>query len=250
MRETGHFPLYNLEMPSFATTRWSLIIAAQGEDALPAQTALAELCQAYWYPIYAFARRQGFSVEEAQDLTQEFFARVVEKDLLAVVDRNQGKFRSYLLACCKHFLANERDRQHAQKRGAGRAHVSVDSILAESRYGSEPAHGESADRLFERRWACALLEQVLSRLRQEFERDGKRENFEALKAFLTSGSAVPAHAEIARALNMSVGAVKVAAHRLRRRYRELLREEIGRTVGDPNQVEDEIRDLFQALASR
>jgi RNA polymerase sigma-70 factor (ECF subfamily) len=236
-------------MPGFATTHWSLIVAAKDDDALQARAALGELCRVYWYPIYVFVRRQGFDSEQAQDLTQEFFTRFLERDFLAAVDRNQGRFRSFLLVCCKHFLANERDRQRAQKRGGDRHHVPIDTTLAESRYGMELAHSQTADKLFERRWVCALLEQVLSRLRREFEDAGKAQHFELLKGFLTGGSGGASQAEVAQELHMNVGAVKVAAHRLRRRYRELLREEIGRTVGDPAQVEDEIRDLFAALST-
>jgi DNA-directed RNA polymerase specialized sigma24 family protein len=235
-------------MQGFATTHWSLIAAAADEDALRARAALEELCRTYWFPIYAFVRRQGFDSDRSQDLTQEFFTRFLERDFLAAADRGQGKFRSFLLACCKHFLANERDRDHAQKRGGGRVHVPIDSSLADSRYSNEPAHDQTAEKLFERRWACALLEQVLARLRLEFESPEKQRQFELLKGFLTGGGNT-SHADVASELGMSAGAVKIAAHRLRRRYRELLREEIGRTVAEPDQIEDEIRALFAALGS-
>jgi RNA polymerase sigma-70 factor (ECF subfamily) len=234
-------------MPGFASTHWSLIVAAKDEDTLRARAALEELCRIYWFPVYAFVRRQGFDSDRSQDLTQEFFTRFVEKDFLAAAQQGQGRFRSFLLACCKHFLANERDHDRAQKRGGDRIHVPIDSGLAESRYGNEPAHEETADKLFERRWACALLEQVLARLRQEFDTPEKSRQFELLKLFLT-GAGSASHAEIATELGTSPGAVKIAVHRLRRRYRELLREEIGRTVAEPDQIEDEIRALFAALA--
>jgi RNA polymerase sigma-70 factor (ECF subfamily) len=235
-------------MPGFATTHWSLIVAAQDEDALRARAALEELCRTYWFPIYAFVRRQGVDADRSQDLTQEFFTRFLEKDFLAAADRSQGRFRSFILACCKHFLANERDRERAQKRGGDRVHVPIDRALAESRYGGEPAHDQTAEKLFERRWACALLEQVLARLRHEFDSAEKQRQFELLKGNLSGGLTATSHAEVAAELGMSAGAVKVAAHRLRRRYRELLREEIGRTVADASQVEDEIRALFVAVS--
>jgi RNA polymerase sigma-70 factor (ECF subfamily) len=230
----------------FVTTRWSLIRAAQDPSAQASRAALAALCSAYWYPLYAFIRRQGHDAEEAQDLTQEFFARLLEKDGLAAVDRDKGRFRSFLLAACKHFLSNERDRARAQKRGGGRAVLPLDAAGAEGRYGSEPAHEETPERLFERRWALALLEQVLGRLREEYAAAGKGRVFERLKGHLT-GDGVP-YAQVAADLSMSAGAVKVAAHRLRQRYRELLRDEIAQTLDDPGQVEEEIRDLFAALA--
>lgn len=223
-------------------------MAARDRAAPQAQEALAVLCRTYWYPLYAFIRRQGFTADQAQDLTQEFFARLLEKDYLAAVDREKGKFRSFLLAACKHFLSNERDRARAQKRGGGREFVSIDPQLGESRYGLEPAHDATAERLFERRWALTLLEQVLARLREEFHQAGKGRLFELLKTCLTGDKTVP-YRRAGEELSLSESAVKVAAHRLRKRYRELLREEIGQTVSDPEQIDDEIRSLFAALGS-
>ena len=221
-------------------------MAAKDRGSPQAQDALASLCASYWYPLYAFIRRQDFSADQSQDLTQEFFARLLEKDFLAAVDREQGKFRSFLLAACKHFLANERDRERAQKRGGGRQLLSLDFDAADERYRREPAHGHTPERLFERRWALTLLDQVLARLRQESVERGQEKLFDRLKVFLT-GEAGPAYRQVAKELGLSEGAVKVAVHRLRGRYRELLREEIGRTVVTAAEIDDEIRDLFAAL---
>jgi RNA polymerase sigma-70 factor (ECF subfamily) len=232
----------------FATTHWSLVVAAQDLAAPQARAALAELCRAYWYPLYAFIRRQGHDADQAQDLTQEFFARLLEKDGLASVDQAKGRFRSFLLASCRHFLANERDRARTLKRGGDCQFVPIDFQDADGRYGREPGHHETPERLFERRWALALLEQVLARLRSEYEAGGKGRLFERLKGHLTGDSDREQHGQAGAELGLSPGAVKVAVHRLRRRYRDLLREEIARTVDDPDQVEAEIRDLFAALA--
>lgn len=233
----------------FLTTRWSLVAAAQDGDSAEAREALAALCGAYWYPLYAFIRREGHDPDRAQDLTQEFFARLLEKDYLAAVDRRKGRFRSFLLTACKHFLANERDRALAQKRGGGRSVVPIDFDVADGRYSREPAHALTAERLFQRRWALALLEQVLARLREEFRSAGKGAHFERLKVTLTGEKGAPAYRQLGGELGLSEGAVKVAVHRLRQRYRELLREEIAQTVDDPEHVEDEIRELFIALGS-
>ncbi len=232
----------------FATTHWSLIVAAQDASVPEARQALAELCRLYWYPLYAFIRRNGHADDRAQDLTQEFFARLLEKDGLAAVDQSKGRFRSFLLAACRHFLANQWDRDHAQKRGGG-AVLSIDFDGAEDRYTHEPAHDETPERLFERRWALALLERVLARLRGEYEAAGKGHLFACLKGRLAGEGATASHARTAAELGVSEGAVKVAVHRMRKRYRELLRDEIAQTVDDPGQVEDEIRALFAALGA-
>jgi len=232
----------------FATTHWSLVVAARDRDSPQARDALAALCATYWYPLYAFVRRQGHSADEAQDLTQEFFARLLEKDFLAAVDREKGKFRSFLLAACKHFLSNERDRARAQKRGGGNAPLSLDLDDAEARFGREPGHTLTAEKLFERRWALALLQEVLARLREEYAARDKEALFDRLRGFLVGERQPGGHAAAAAELGLSEGAVKVAVHRLRQRYRELIREEIGRTVHDPEAIGDEIRALFAALA--
>jgi RNA polymerase sigma-70 factor (ECF subfamily) len=232
----------------FATTHWSLVLAARDRAEPGADDALASLCALYWYPLYAYVRRRGHGADQAHDLTQEFFARLLEKDFLAGVDRGKGKFRSFLLAACNHFLANERDRVRAKKRGGGRPVLSLDAGDAEERYRAEPADALTAEKLFERRWALALLQQVMSRLRDEFEAKGKGRLFDRLRGFLV-GEKGGGHRRAAEELGLSEGAVKVAVHRLRQRYRELLHEEIGRTVGSPDQAEEEIRDLFAALGS-
>jgi RNA polymerase sigma-70 factor (ECF subfamily) len=233
----------------FRTTRWSLVLAARDHTSPQARLALQELCEAYWYPLYAFIRRQGYPVEEARDLTQDFFVCLLEKDFLAMADQSRGKFRSFLMAACKHFLANERDRAQALKRGGGRDFLSIDAQAGESRYVAEPMHDLTAERLFERRWALMLLQQVLVRLRDELQQAGKGEQFEQLKVFLTGEKPAGHYAQAADALRATPGAVRVAVHRLRRRYRELLREEIARTVNDPGEVEAEIRDLMRALGT-
>jgi RNA polymerase sigma-70 factor (ECF subfamily) len=233
----------------FATTHWSLVAAARDPTASAARDALAALCSTYWYPLYVFIRRQGYRADQAQDLTQELFARLLEKNFLRGVDRGKGKFRSFLLAACKHFLANERDRARAAKRGGGKPLLSLDFSGAESRYHREPASADTPEKLFERRWALTVLEQVLARLGGEFARAGKGKDFEGLKGFLTGGKDSVPYATLAAQWGTSAGAVKVAVHRLRKRYRELLREEIARTLDQDGRVEDEIRDLFAALGS-
>jgi RNA polymerase sigma-70 factor (ECF subfamily) len=232
----------------FATTHWSLIVAARQPDASAARQALAHLCTAYWYPLYAYIRRRGHLPDEAQDLTQEFFARLLERDLLGAADPDRGRFRAFLLAACKHFLANEHDRACAIKRGGGRAPLSLNLDDAEGRYGREPSHDLTPDKLFERRWALTLLDRTLARLREEFTAKGKGETFDRLRVFLVGDRGAPSHAELAAEVGMTAGAVKVAAHRLRQRYRELLREEIAHTVEGLEQIDEEVRELFAALA--
>ncbi len=231
----------------FDTTHWSLILAARDRGSSEARAALAELCRIYWYPLYAFIRHRGHDRQTAEDLTQTFFARLLESNDLARVDRSKGRFRAFLLAACTHFLANERDRQRALKRGGGRGFLSIESADAERCYDREPAHWLTAEALFARRWAIMLLDQTIEDLRAEFSRAGQADRFEALKPALT-GDHVP-YTELAARLNMTVGAVQVAVHRLRQRYREALRARIGATVSDPSEIDDEIRELFAALAS-
>jgi RNA polymerase sigma factor (sigma-70 family) len=233
----------------FQTTHWSVVLAARDRATPEGRGALAALCAAYWYPLYAFVRRRGHDPERAADLTQEFFARLLEKDYLRSVDRAKGRFRSFLLAACTHFLANQRDRATARKRGGGHAPVSIDLRGAEGRYLAEPAHDLTAERLFQRRWALTLLDGVLERLGGESRREGKGPLYDRLKVVLVgAGGAVP-YAQVGRELGMTEAAVKKAAQRLRRRYRELLRERIAETVEEPGQVEDEIRELFTILGS-
>lgn len=234
--------------PAFVTTHWSVVLAAGRNDTTRAHDALARLCQTYWHPLYAYVRRLGHSPHDAQDLTQEFFARLLGKNYLAGADESRGRFRSFLLASLKHFLANEWDRASAQKRGGGQVPVPIDLITAETSCRFEPADQLTAEKIYERRWALTLLDQVLGRLRAEHVRDGREKLFEELKATLTEGSRTVAYAEIARRLNTTEGAVKVAVHRLRQRYREVLRAEIADTVASPGEVEDELRNLFAALS--
>jgi RNA polymerase sigma-70 factor (ECF subfamily) len=230
----------------FEVTRWSVVLAARG-DAPEAQAALELLCNNYWYPVYAFVRRQQHNPHDAQDLTQSFFAKLLEKRWLDGVAREKGRFRSFLLVSVKHFLANERDHARAQKRGGGRLPISLDADFAESRYAAEPQDGAAPERIFERRWALTLLEQVLARLRAEMTAGGKQALFEELKPMLAGEPS--GHGETAARLGMTEGAVKVAAHRLRQRYRELIREEIAQTVDTEQEIDDEMRDLMKALSA-
>jgi len=233
----------------FALTHWSVVLAAGRGDSTHARSALEKLCRTYWQPIYAFVRRQGHSPHDAQDLTQEFFVRLLENKSLADVDRAKGRFRSFLLASLKHFLANEWDKARAQKRGGGQFLIPIDPQSAETACGIDPADETTADKSFDRRWALAVLDHALQRLRQEHVREGKQDLFEQLKVTLTEASRSVRYAEIAAQLEMSEGAVKVAVHRLRQRYRELLRAEIADTVATLGEVEEEIRALFSALAT-
>jgi RNA polymerase sigma-70 factor (ECF subfamily) len=234
----------------FASTRWSLVAAAGQRDSPESEAALASLCRLYWYPLYAYARRRLPTAEDAQDLTQDFFAQLLEKEYLRQVDRQRGSFRSFLLTAFTHFLAKERDRAHAQKRGGGRSHLPLDFQVGERRYQLEPTHTADAEALYERRWALTLLEQTLAQLRDELTRAGKGRLFEALKGTLTGEDAPRPYAELADEMGLSVEAIKVTVHRLRRRYGELLRTEIAQTVSSPEEIEDELRNLFAALAGK
>ncbi len=226
----------------FTTTHWSVVQAAP-ESA----SALETLCCTYWYPLYAYVRRRGRSPEEAEDLTQEFFARLLAGKDLSGVDRAKGKFRSFLLAALNHFLANEWDRATAAKRGGNHVLISLDDDNAEERYRMEPAVEVTPEKLFERSWARTLLAQALTRLRAEYAADGKTQQFEQIKCFLTEETGEGGYASVAARLNTSTGAVAVAVHRMRHRYRELVRHEIARTVTTPVELEDEIRHLLAAL---
>ena len=221
-----------------------MVVRAQG-DSSAAHESLAKLCQAYWYPLYAFVRRQGMNEHDAQDLTQEFFARLLEKGWLGGVDRERGRFRSWLLASMKHFLANEWTKSRTKKRGSGAIVFSFDELDAESRLLHEPAT-DSAEKIYDRRWSMTLLDQVMARLRAEMAGAGKLAHFEALKFCLTGEK--NAYAEVGARLAMTEGAVKVAVHRMRERYRALLRAEIAETVAGPEEIEDELRALLAALS--
>jgi DNA-directed RNA polymerase specialized sigma24 family protein len=232
----------------FPTTRWSQIVAA-GDRADPdAHQALAELCAAYWYPLYAFVRRKGHPPEDAADLVQGTFFNLLDRNGLAAVTPERGRFRSFLMASCAHHLADCRDRDRAVKRGGGQAPVPFDRVVAEGRYRAEPVNELTAERLFERRWSTGLLEHAVERLEAESIASGKPDLVSRLLPTLTGGRSEVSFADIAAQLGMSAGAVKMAASRLRKRYGEILREEIARTVADPADVEGEIRALFAALA--
>jgi RNA polymerase sigma-70 factor (ECF subfamily) len=233
----------------FPTTHWTCVAEAGDPDPERSRAALAELCSAYWYPLYAFVRRRGHTADEAADLVQGYFARLLEKGVLAAADRDRGRFRSFLMADCAYHLSHERARSSAQKRGGGRAAVSIDVRDAEGRFLREPADHLTPEQLFERAWAVALLERVLAALGDEYERGGRGEVFERLRFVLTGGGKAVPYAEVAAALGTTEGTVQVAAHSLRRRYGELLRGQIAATVSDPADVEDEIRSLFAALGS-
>lgn len=233
----------------FASTHWSVVLLARRDDTERARAALAELCRVYWYPLYAYVRRLGRSPEDAQDLTQEFFSRLLTGDGLAGVDRSKGKFRSFLLASMNHLLANDYHRAQAQKRGGGAAHFSLDAVAAEERYGIEPADNLSPDRLFERRWAEALLDRVVDRLRAEWKSRERAQSFDDLKVFLLEAKGAESFEESARRLGITLPAVKSAVQKLRRRYRELFEKEIANTVSRPEEIKDEIRSLFEALGN-
>jgi RNA polymerase sigma factor (sigma-70 family) len=232
----------------FATTRWSLVLAA-GADASSAgaHEALATLCETYWYPLYVFLRGSGYDAEDAQDLTQAFFARLMEKHAISQADPTRGRFRSFLLASLKHFAANKRDREMAKKRGGGAPMVSLEVEGAEGRFQMEPPSDETPERIFDRRWALTLLARVMCRLEVEASHSGRHAQFERLKTYLTGDRPQLSYADTATQLGMSEGAVKVAVHRLRRQFRDLVRDEIAQTVASPEEIEDELRHLWSAV---
>ena len=232
----------------FATTHWSVVLAARDTASPGANAALAELCRIYWYPLYAFVRRQGHGLHDAQDLTQAFFARLLEKNYVAQADRERGRFRTYLLAALNHFLADEWDKARRLKRGGGWQMVSFDAATAEERYRLEPIDQLDAAKLYERRWVTTLFDQVLARLEQEFRNSGKGRLFEGLRSSLLAEDSRSTYAQLGAQLGLTEDAVKQAVHRMRRRYRELFREEIAQTVAGPGDVEDELRHMFAVLS--
>ncbi len=232
----------------FQTTHWSVVLAAREKDPAVAREALASLCETYWYPLYAFIRRHGESPHEAEDLTQEFFYRFLERQSIAYVQPSAGKFRSFLLACLKNFLANERAAARAQRRGGGRLAVPLETGDAETRYSMEAVDSLTPDAEFERRWAFALLERAIAQLRREYS-GGKAGKFEELEGFLPNGRGNLSRAELAAKRGVSVGAIDVAIHRMRQRFGILLRQEVARTVSSEAEVDDEIRHLMLALRS-
>jgi len=232
----------------FATTQWSLILAAGQRGSAEAEAALERLCSLYWVPVFAFVRRQGHSVEEAEDLTQAFFMRLIEKEVLSEADRSRGRFRTFLLTGCQNFLTNERDRTFAAKRGGGRTPLSIDVSAAEARYQRALAHDETPERLYDRQWCLTLLARVLDDVRDEYVAQGKERLFERIRGFLTMDDDAGSQAEAAHDLDMTIAAVKVAVHRLRKRYRNALREHVSATVASPDEIEDERRYLLKTLA--
>ena len=232
----------------FPTTRWTLVIAAGDPRRQDARSALVSLCENYWYPLYAYLRRRGYPADRAQDLTQEFLIRVLEGRYLDRADPDKGRFRSFLSTSLKFFVADEEDRNRAYKRGGGVV-VPLDFSSGEERYQREPAHDETPERIFERRWALSVLDRVVEKLRVEFVQHGRLEHFDRLKVFLL-GQSTASYAALAREMNTSEGALKVAIHRLRKRYRELFRQEIADTVADPAEVEAELRFLATVLTRK
>jgi RNA polymerase sigma-70 factor (ECF subfamily) len=234
----------------FATTRWSIVLAAGRAGAGDAEAALATLCRTYWYPVYAFIRRRGYDRSDAEDLTQEFFTALLEKDYVRLADRERGRFRTFLLTAVSRFLAKQHERSRSAKRGGDRTVLAVDLAAGEGRYLLEPVENWTPERLFERRWALTLLERVVARLHERYAEQGKGALFEQLKGFLTNPDSESPLAEMAERLGMTEGAVKVAVHRLRRRYRDLLKEEISETVSAPDELDDELECLLAALRGR
>jgi RNA polymerase sigma factor (sigma-70 family) len=232
----------------FPATLWSMVLAAGArDDSGRAVEAMTALCRAYWFPLYAFLRRQGKSAHDAEDLAQAFFLHLLQKSSLEKVDRARGKFRTFLLAALKNFVVDEWKRAHAQKRGGGAPLISIDAALAEARYQDEMVEQTDPEKQFERRWAITLIERVLQRLEDEWRTAGKADRFEQLKGFLSGEPTQEAYATTGRRTGMTEGAVKVAVMRLRHRYRDLFRAEIANTVARESEVDEELRHLLQVL---
>jgi RNA polymerase sigma factor (sigma-70 family) len=232
----------------FVTTHWSVVLSAGRSDTPRARDALARLCQLYWYPLYSYMRRRGHSPEDSQDLTQEFFARLLARNWVGSADPDKGRFRTFLLTAMNHFLADEWDRLKAQKRGGGQRVLPLEVESAETRFQLEPPDPLTPEMIYERRWAQTLLETVFEQVRQVYEAEDKSALFAELKESLVQARAAVPYADLASRLNLSEGALRVAVHRLRQRYRELLRAEIAHTVAEPGEVEEELRYLFRVLA--
>jgi len=233
----------------FATTHWSVVMAAGRPKSASYRQALETLCRTYWFPLYAYLRRHGCNSHQAQDYTQAFFTALLTKGGLGLADPKRGKFRSFLLSSLKHFLSNERARARAKKRGGGRKTLSLDFDSAESRYVLEPRDELSPEKLFERSWALTVLDRTMARLQAEAVKTNKMKSFERLKSYLIADKDSAPYHRAADELDITEGAVRIAVHRLRRRYRELLRDEIAQTVTSDDQIDEEIRDLFTALGS-
>ena len=234
--------------PAFVTTHWSVVVTAGRSDTPRAQAALERLCQTYWYPLYAFVRRRGYSIEDAQDLTQEFFARLLAHNWVVKADRCKGRFRSFLLMAMNRFLANEWDAARTQKRGGGARPAPLALETAETRYAAEPATTLTPELEYDKQWALTLIEEVLRRLRDEYEQEGKASLFDEMKPCLIGSRDTQPYATLAARLGMTEGAVKTAVCRLRQRYRERLKEEIANTVAAPEDADEELRHLFRVLA--
>ncbi len=229
----------------FLTTRWTEVLSAQDSQSPGAREALENLCRAYWRPLYLWVRRQGRTPHDAQDLTQEFFARLLEKDWLRAADRERGRFRTFLLVALKRFLSDEWDRTRAQKRGGGQSPATLDTEAVEKALANESV--ESPDQAYERQWAMTLIERAMARLKKDFDAGDRHAEFEALKEFLTAGRGEISYASAAGRLNTSEGAARVAVHRLRKRFRELFKEEVAATVAPGEDIDDEVRQLLAAL---
>jgi RNA polymerase sigma factor (sigma-70 family) len=234
---------------AFVTTRWSVVLQMRGSPSADSAKALQELCRAYWYPLYWFVRRRGMSPHDTEDVIQSFFTFLLEKEVFARADRERGRFRTFLLCSLKNFQANERARQECQKRGGGHEFVSFEGLKAESRYEAEPSSDLSPERLYDQKWAASLLDRVLHTLRREYAAAGKDAVFEELRVLLWGGRSTMSYDSIAQKLATTEGAVKVAVHRLRSRFKERLRDEVAETVDDPAAVEDELRHLLAALSA-
>lgn len=232
---------------TFATTHWSVVLAAGKSDSAQAAGALERLCRTYWYPLYAFVRREGYNAQDSEDLTQEFFARFLAKEYFGRAEPALGRFRSFLLACLKHFLSEHRRHAGRLKRGGGQSFLSWDSLTAEDRYHSEPADPVTPEKVFDRRWALTLLEQALTRLGEEQSAAGKGAMFARLKDYLWGESSGAGYAEMAARLGITEGVLKVRVHRLRQRYRELLREEVAQTVAAASSIDEELRYLIAVI---
>ena len=238
-----------MQSKHFHTTNWSIVLRAGRTDDVNAREALTALCQRYWFPLYLFVRRKGIEHAQAEDLTQGFFARLIDKHALAHAVPSRGRFRSFMLTSLQNFLANEHDHAHAQKRGGDKKMLSLDVDASESKIGFEPAHDETPERVFDRAWALRLLEIVFEKLKLEFTNKGKAAEFEQLQVLLTGKNEEFSYEQAATNLGMSDAAVRQLTHRLRKRYRELLRAEVADTVADEEEIEGEIRSLFTALAN-
>src|SRR5436190_4778279 len=247
MAEPSNTPLPGQEPGLFVTTHWSVVLAAGQDESSIARHALEQLCRAYWYPLYVYTRRRGYDVEEAKDLTQEFFMRLIERKSLGGVEEKRGRFRYFLLAALKHFLSDEWDKANAIKRGGGLTFIPLDAQDPEDRYHLEPRDESTPESAYQRRWALTMLELTLARLREEFQLAGKEAVFEQLKTFITGDRSEISYAEAAARLGMTEAAAKMTVTRMRQRYRALLRAEIANTVNDPKEVDTEMRELATAL---